>query len=192
MTFGEKLIKARKSNNYTQEGLAEKLNVTRQTVSNWELNQTKPDVEQLKEISKLYKISIDDLVDNDIKGSLTEKVNNTEKLTGLIYKILKCLIITIGIFVSLVILLVIVAFILYFINRSDHTPTINKSEILVSCKLEDDYYEFIVKAQPEENSIIISGDRELMDELGLEYKTEEYQVIRTLSDYFEEKGGSCI
>ena len=80
MTFGEKLINLRKQNKMTQEDVAEKLDITRQTVSNWELNQTKPDLEQAKGLSKLYKISLDKLVDNDIKEFSTEKVTNIKKL----------------------------------------------------------------------------------------------------------------
>ena len=50
MRFDEKLIHLRKKNMLSQEGLAEKLNVTRQTVSKWELGQTKPDMDKLVDI----------------------------------------------------------------------------------------------------------------------------------------------
>ena len=75
MTFGDKLINLRKQRKLTQDECAEKIGVTRQTVSNWELNRTKPDLEQLKGISKFYKISLDELVDNEA----TEKVSSIEK-----------------------------------------------------------------------------------------------------------------
>ena len=86
MTFGENLINLRKQNRMTQEEVAEKLEITRQTVSNWELDQTKPDLEQLKGLSKLYKISIDKLADNNIKEFLTEDVSNSKKLERLFHK----------------------------------------------------------------------------------------------------------
>lgn len=60
----------------SQEGLAEKLNVTRQTVSNWELGQTTPDIQQVKNISKIFKISLDDLTDNKLEFELTKNSNN--------------------------------------------------------------------------------------------------------------------
>ena len=60
----------------SQEGLAEKLNVTRQTVSNWELGQTTPDIQQAKNISKIFKISLDDLTDNKLEFELTKNSNN--------------------------------------------------------------------------------------------------------------------
>ena len=52
MKFSEKLMNLRKSKGMSQENLAEKLNVTRQTVSKWELDQTTPDLNKLIELSK--------------------------------------------------------------------------------------------------------------------------------------------
>ena len=65
--LGEKLLKLRKEKNITQEQLAEQIDVTRQTISNWELDETLPNTEQLKKISKVFEISIDELLDNEIK-----------------------------------------------------------------------------------------------------------------------------
>ena len=103
MTIGDKLVELRKQKNLTQENVAETLNVTRQTISNWELGQTIPDLEQAKALSKLYKISLDELVDNDVKEVLSEKISNTEKLAGLSIKLLKGIII--GFFCFIVALL---------------------------------------------------------------------------------------
>ncbi len=65
MKFEEKLIKLRKQSGMSQEELAEKLDVTRQTVSKWELGQSKPDMEKLIEISKLFNIPIGNLTDEN-------------------------------------------------------------------------------------------------------------------------------
>ena len=62
MDLGKKLYELRKNKHYSQEQLAEKLGVSRQTVSNWELNQTTPDLLQAKEIANFYQISLDELV----------------------------------------------------------------------------------------------------------------------------------
>ena len=61
MKFSEKLLSLRKQKGMSQEELADKLNVTRQTVSKWELDQTVPDMNKLVEISKLFEISLDEL-----------------------------------------------------------------------------------------------------------------------------------
>ena len=51
MTFGDQLTKARKAKELTQEELAEKLNLSRQTILRWEKNQVFPDISNLKAVS---------------------------------------------------------------------------------------------------------------------------------------------
>lgn len=76
MNINEKILLLRKKEGLSQEGLAEKLNVTRQTVSNWELGQTTPDIQQAKNIAKTFKVSLDDLTDNNVEFELKENSNN--------------------------------------------------------------------------------------------------------------------
>ena len=78
MKFNEKLMELRKKEGLSQEELGYKLNVTRQTVSKWELGQTSPEMDKLVEISKLFNISVDDLI-ND--SELEKKSNsNTDPI----------------------------------------------------------------------------------------------------------------
>ena len=67
------------------------MKVKRQTISKWELNEITPDIKQAKEIAKIFKISLDDLTDNNIKRLLDNKLSNTEKLAGLVLKGLRIL-----------------------------------------------------------------------------------------------------
>ena len=76
--LGENILKLRKKSGLSQEQLGEKVNVTRQTISNWELNETAPNPEQLKLLSKALNVSIDELLDNDIKGVIETKVNEID------------------------------------------------------------------------------------------------------------------
>lgn len=64
MKFEEKLVRLRKEHALSQEELAEKLDVTRQTVSKWELGQSKPDMEKLVKISTVFNVSIESLTDD--------------------------------------------------------------------------------------------------------------------------------
>ena len=66
MKFCDKLIQLRKRNGFSQEELGEKLNVTRQTVSKWELGQSKPESDKLLEISKLFNVDFNLLMDDNI------------------------------------------------------------------------------------------------------------------------------
>ena len=91
MDLGKKILELRKKENLSQEQLAEKMNVTRQTISKWELNETTPDIKQAKELSRLFKVSLDELTDNDMTTLVMQKVSNTEKLAGLVLKVSKWL-----------------------------------------------------------------------------------------------------
>ena len=62
MTLGERLTELRKKQNLSQEEVAEKLNVTRQTVSKWELDQSTPDFDKVIPICKLYSITSEELL----------------------------------------------------------------------------------------------------------------------------------
>ena len=84
MKFEEKLIKLRKEKLLSQEELGEKLDVTRQTISKWELGQSKPDMEKLKEISTLFNISIEELTNDEIDISKKNKSNGNNKNTIII------------------------------------------------------------------------------------------------------------
>ncbi len=79
MELGNKILKLRKREKLSQEQLAEKLNVTRQTISNWELGQTNPDIIQATEISKIFNVTLDELVGNKIENILINRTNNLEK-----------------------------------------------------------------------------------------------------------------
>lgn len=62
MTLGEKLQKLRKERGLSQEALAEKVAVTRQTISKWELNQSTPDLALLAQLSDIFQVSTDYLI----------------------------------------------------------------------------------------------------------------------------------
>lgn len=67
MTLGEKLAKLRKENNYTQEGLAEVLGVSRQAISKWESDTAYPETDTLIRLGELYECSMDYLLKNEIE-----------------------------------------------------------------------------------------------------------------------------
>ena len=64
MTLGEKIAKARKENNITQEQLADLLGVSRQAVSKWEGGLSTPELEKLRALSEFFHISIDELTND--------------------------------------------------------------------------------------------------------------------------------
>ena len=66
MTFGNKLLQLRKNRKMSQEQLADKLCVTRQAVSKWELDETLPDTDNLIKIADLFFVSVEYLVNEDV------------------------------------------------------------------------------------------------------------------------------
>lgn len=76
----------RKSHNYTQEELAQKLDISRQAVSKWETGVTIPDLDVLLKISKLYGISINDILEPKIQP---QRIADFEQITTIPEKELK-------------------------------------------------------------------------------------------------------
>ena len=62
MEFGNRLYELRKQKGLSQEELANRLDVTRQTVSKWELSDSTPDMDKLVALGELFEISLDELV----------------------------------------------------------------------------------------------------------------------------------
>lgn len=69
MQFCEKLMELRKARGLSQEQLGDLLNVSRQTVSKWELGATTPEMNKLIELSNIFSVSIDELVGNETAAS---------------------------------------------------------------------------------------------------------------------------
>lgn len=67
MNLGNSLFHARKKCGFSQEAVAEKLGVSRQTISKWETDETVPDIYQSKKMARLYNISLDDLIEFDVE-----------------------------------------------------------------------------------------------------------------------------
>ena len=76
----------RKGHNYTQDDLAKKLNISRQAVSKWETGTAIPDLEVLLKISKLYDITINDLLEPKIQP---QKITDFEQISSIPEKELK-------------------------------------------------------------------------------------------------------
>ena len=79
MTLAEKLVHLRKKENLTQQKLAEKLNVSRQAVSRWELGEATPSVENMKILSDLYDVRLDYLL-KDIDYSFEKEESTDQKI----------------------------------------------------------------------------------------------------------------
>ena len=186
MNLGNKIAELRKKNNLSQEELAEKVGVARQTISKWEIGDTTPDINQVKIISKIFNISIDELVDNDINNVIVEKVSNTEKLAGITIKILKVFGIMLIVFITLIFLFVIIFMVDMPINDYD---IVGRTK--VSCNLDNE--EYVYEAEYNKNYQVINsgGDAYIMNHTDIESYEDVNKIVAHIEDYFNDHGGKC-
>ena len=85
MILADKIILERKKNGWSQEELAEKLGVTRQAVSKWEGAQTTPDLQRILEMSKLFGVTVDYLIKDEIDSE--ECIEGMEEENPLVHRI---------------------------------------------------------------------------------------------------------
>ncbi|ELC8442537.1 helix-turn-helix transcriptional regulator [Clostridium perfringens] len=82
MKLGNSLFHARKKCGLSQEEVAEKLGISRQTVSKWETDETVPDIRQSKKMAVLYNMSLDEMIDFDIDiKEIQETIDKTSEET---------------------------------------------------------------------------------------------------------------
>lgn len=186
MNLGKKIAELRKKNNLSQEELAEKVGVARQTISKWEIGDTTPDINQVKIISKIFNISIDELVDNDINNVIVEKVSNTEKLAGITIKILKVFGIMLIVFITLIFLFVIIFMV--DMPRNDY-DIVGRTK--VSCNLDNE--EYVYEAEYNKNYQVINsgGDAYIMNHTDIESYEDVNKIVAHIEDYFNDHNGKC-
>ena len=146
----------------SQEQLAEKMEVARQTISKWELGETSPDLSQAKKLSTIFRVSLDELANNDVKDIVVEKVSNIEKLAGMIIFIIK---IGIGFYVGMIILSIL-SIIIYSTSRI----TVSTAETIreeITCTLGDKKYLFSVDYSEKNGTIHVFNrdEADFLDEL---------------------------
>ena len=102
MTIGEKIVHLRVANNISQDELAKILKVSRQSISKWEKDESLPQIDSIKELCTLFKVSADDLINDDIvihhglklKMSIGEDIQTkyfgTDGFRGEVNKVLTC------------------------------------------------------------------------------------------------------
>ncbi len=184
MEIGNRIQRLRKQNNLSQEQLAEKVGVARQTISKWELGETYPDLEQSRKLSQIFNISLDDLTNNDIKNILITKVSNTEKLTKTIISILKIILLVI------VILVIVLVSIIYFREYFDVEPIETMQSI--ECTIDGKDYNYEVWMNSETSYII---DKLITNDKNINIDTTKYINLEQIFEYIEEdvnfRGGTC-
>ncbi len=186
MEIGKKIMDLRKKCGFSQEELAEKVGVARQTISKWELGETSPDLKQAKALSKIFKVSLDELTNNDIKDVLVEKTSNTEKLAGIILKLMKMTVVFI-----IVLPIILIALRIIFKKIYEHNAG-RLMNVSIKCNLQNDTYgyEFLYY---ENNGQIkeAGGDGYLINITDADKYEDAYQALDKIEAYVKRSGGAC-
>ena len=175
MKIGNKMLELRKQNNMSQEQLAEKMNVARQTISKWELGETSPDLEQSKRLSQIF---------NEIKNILFAKVSNMERLTKVVINILKIILIVIFILVTVLVSKI------FFEEYFSVEP--NSLTISFLCVIDDIEYSYRVFQSFEKPNILQIYTRD--NNLNINSsKYDDYNwLIEDINKNVVSRGGKCF
>ena len=186
MEIGNKIMELRKKNGLSQEELAEKVGVARQTISKWELGETSPDLKQSKELSKIFNVSLDELADNDIKDVLVEKTSNVEQLAGLILKLIKF---SIAFIIILPLLLIALRVIVKGVREKNAGPL---KEVSIICTLHDEEYSYGFEYYETTGEIkSAGGDGYLANITEADKYGDAYQALDVIDAYVKNNGGTC-
>ena len=186
MEIGKKIMNLRKKNGLSQEELAEKVGVARQTISKWELGETSPDLKESKELSKIFNVSLDELTDNDIKNVLVEKTSNTEKLAGIILKLMKFMVVFIIVLPILLIILRIISKNIYEYNAG------RLMNVKIKCNLHNNNYSYEFLYYENNGQIKEAGGDGYLINITDAYGYEDaYVALDKIDAYIKNNGGTC-
>lgn len=187
--LGEKIISERKKCKLSQEDLAEKLGITRQTISNWELNETSPDLKQASKLCDIFNISLDELTGKE--NTILTKLDKTESNSKLIIKLVKTVGITLGTLIF--ILLCIVSIYIYSTNYYTAEPTATGEGKI--CYYNSKISDYTVMKNNSDGSLSYDiGDINIMNDLDLYNvkKGEPKEILEKIVKYIKDNGGTCL
>lgn len=187
--LGEKIISERKKCKLSQEDLAEKLGITRQTISNWELNETSPDLKQASKLCDIFNISLDELTGKE--NAILTKLDKTENNSKLIIKLVKTVGITLGTLIF--ILLCIVSIYIYSTNYYTAEPTATGEGRF--CYYNGKISDYTVMKNNSDGSLSYDvGDINIINDLDLYNvkKGEPKEILEKIVKYIKDNGGTCL
>lgn len=187
--LGEKIISERKKCKLSQEDLAEKLGITRQTISNWELDETSPDLKQASKLCDIFNISLDELTGKE--NVILTKLDKTESNSKLIIKLVKTVGITLGTLIF--ILLCIVSIYIYSTNYYTAEPTATGEGRF--CYYNGKISDYTVMKNNSDGSLSYDvGDINIINDLDLyNIKTgDPKEVLEKIVKYIKDNGGICL
>ena len=199
--LGDNIKELRKQKGYSQETLAEQLNVVRQTVSKWEKGYSVPDAEMLERIANLFEVPVSDLLDSHIPGKEDRPVSNeianqlailNEHLAkqAIARKRTKRIIITCFLAIPLFIFIVyIVLFFMFSVRTTEKLPNA-VTTIEMKCTLDGEEYHYGVSFDDQYRIISAGGDAWIANHVQTEQYGDANVLMAQIEDYFTVRGGT--
>ncbi len=188
MEISNKIQVLRKKAGISQEELAEKVGVARQTISKWELGETSPDLKQSKKMCAIFNISLDELFKNKQVDTFEIKVSNIDNLYRKPLKI-KSLI---RILFIIIIIFTIGLVITFSVKKYLLSRRIQREQS-INCILHNEKYSYKFRFYEDSGYVIeAGGDAYLAHITDLEEYKDANQALAKIDAYVKNNGGSCI
>lgn len=194
--LGENIKNLRKQKGYSQETLANQLNVVRQTISKWETGQSVPDADMLENIANIFEVSVGQLLGSTV--SENNGVSQNEEIVKQLVilneqlasqrrsrkRIIKIVLISIASFIGAMIILFIAAFMLFgFRTQSDSQA---RQEVEIYCSNEEDDYYYEVYFDEHYQVREAGGDAWISNHIMPEQYDDVNVLVAQMEDYFAE------
>lgn len=200
--LGENIKILRKRRGYSQETLAQQLNVVRQTVSKWEKGISVPDADMLTRLAELFEVTVGELLGENIENKadainmnevavqlevLNEQLANQSRRRR---KIVKGIMLGILIIVVLAIAVYIIAFVAFMPRYTQYTVDETMTTELL-CTLDGQEYIYEITYDDQYRIISAGGDAFIADHVQTENYDDANVLVAQIEDYFMERGGTC-
>lgn len=171
MDIGNRILEFRKQKNLSQEDLAEKIGVTRQTISKWELGDTAPDIKQINKIAESFDIDLSDILN-------CEKKNVKKKV--ITWFLIICSIITVIAFFKLI----------YNIGYNNASKS---STLYIKCYIKEKEYNVALSYWNDSKTVYqIDGSPVLYNIISKHYRNSSViKIINIINEFATSENGYC-
>lgn len=202
--LGENIKSLRKQKGYSQEMVAEKLNIVRQTISKWEKGYSVPDAEMLERIAELFEVSVGDLLGKGVPEQqnppelgevvqqlafLNDQLVQQSRARRRTWKIIGVILVSI---VGFVLAAVIACVMLFSVRSISHEMTDDtRITFEVLCTLDGEEYLYTIVCDEQYQILEAGGDAWIANHVQAEQYDDANILMARIEDYFEDRGGTC-
>lgn len=198
--LSENIKALRKKKGFSQEMVAERLNIVRQTVSKWEKGYSVPDAEMLERLAELFEVSVMELL-----GKPEEKVNAAEtseivqqlvllndhlarqsRMRRRMWKCAGIVLLSFAIIVALIMILSLGAF-----SAVTNTASEERITYELLCTLDGEEYLYTIVCDGQYQILEAGGDAWIANHVQTEQYGDANVLMAQIEDYFEDRNGTC-